>query len=198
MAFNASDYTAETVAKMQAAASAFGEAGENLQKAIERAFAAQMAADPIVDGDTVSVLLAEALKKYPSVGPRRTWAAAFFNDAENARALRAYVGEPSALTVAAFNEKIEAYCLTFNSRTFYEGLKKRERENKKAKADEAKARAALATHGEQKPPSEAHYDAACAAFEALARDGDWQRLADLHALLGGILMPAEEAEKIAA
>lgn len=207
MAFNASDYTAETIAKMQSAASAYGDAGENLQKAIERAFAAQLAADPVLDGDTASVLLAEALKKYPSVGPRRTWAAMFFNDPENARALRAYVGEPSTLTVAAFNEKIEAFCLTVNSRKFYDEAKKRERDAKKAKAAEAVARQAAATHPELNPhtapepktmtPEEA-YAAACDLFGALLEAGETERLNDLRTVLDAMLTPVETVERIAA
>lgn len=206
MAFNVQDYTAETVAKMQAAAQAFGDAGENLQKAIERAFAAQMVADPIVSGDTVSVLLAEKLKGYPSVGPRRTWAASFFNDVNNAKALRVAIGDPSALSIADFNARIEAYCEGINSRKAYEAAKKLEAQTKKAAAAEALARqqaqAAEAAQNlddvvREEMTVEDAYAKACAIIDALAKAGETQMLEDLRDVIEAALA-SEEAERLAA
>ena len=198
MAYHASDYTAPAIASMQSAANAYGDAGENLQKAVEIAFAAVLAADPVLDADTASGLLAEALKGYPSIGPRRTWATSFFNDVNTVRDLREKVGDPAALDVATFCERLATWCADKNSRKFYEAAQKAKKADAKRAVDEAKARAAMQTHGEEAPaapkmfapgaPVEAVYAGICDGLVALRKADAWLQIEDLHALIEDMIL----------
>lgn len=214
MAYHASDYTAPAIASMQSAATAYGDAGENLQKAVEVAFAAVLAADPVLDAATASAMLAEALKEYPSVGPRRTWATALFSNENTLRDLRETVGDPSALDVATFCERLATWCADKNSRKTYEAQQKAKKADAKKAVDEAKARAASQTHGEEAPaapkifapgaPVEAVYAGICDGLAALIKAGAWMQVEDLHAVIADALKERDtvaapaEPERIAA
>jgi hypothetical protein len=149
--FNAQDFTARAVTEMQTAADLFGAVGGGLQKAIDVAFAATIAANPVLTVDQVSVIIGEVLKAYPSVGPRRSWAVALWKNDDTRRALFQHVGDPSTLTPDTFHAKVCEFTLPLDSRKAYDLA---------AKAKKTQATAlAQTTLGTSKPEVVPHTEA---------------------------------------
>lgn len=199
--YGADEYTARAVQRMQRAAQTFSEVEGAFIRAVFLAFASRLAVDPELTPKVTDELIKGDLKGLPSAGPYRTFIKGFFELPDTLLDLRRDIGDFARLTLEAFDAKVAAWCDARNPRKAYSDAVKARKEEEKKAVEAAKARAATnAGEGEADGAQSAQFDpeaayaAACDQFAALAKAGDWMRLADLRDTLDAILTASEASE----